>query len=38
MQDQRGWGLVIDEATGDMAAAIAEAEGAMVLSGACILR
>jgi hypothetical protein len=37
MQEQRVWGLVIDETTGAMSATVAEAAGAIVLSGACVV-
>lgn len=36
MQNQRVWGLVINEQTGRMWATVGEDDGAIVVSGACI--
>ena len=36
MQNERVWGAVIDEQTGQMSATAGEADGAIVISGACI--
>ena len=36
MQNERVWGVVIDEETGRMSATAVEAEGAFVLIGTCI--
>ena len=36
MQNQRTWGVVINEQTGRMWATVGEDDGAIVLSGACI--
>jgi hypothetical protein len=35
-QDGRGWTLVIERATGALSAAVADAEGGFVVTGACI--
>jgi hypothetical protein len=35
-QDGRGWTLVIERATGALSAALADAEGGFVVTGACI--
>ncbi len=35
MQNGKVWGLAIDEKTGEMAATVGEADGGMVVSGAC---
>jgi len=35
-QDGRGWTLVIERATGALSAALADAEGGLVVTGACI--
>jgi hypothetical protein len=35
-QDGRGWTLVIERATGAMSAALADAEGGIVVTGACL--
>ena len=35
-QDGRGWTLVIERATGAMSAALADAEGGLVVTGACL--
>jgi hypothetical protein len=37
-QNGRGWTLVIDRATGQLSATLAEVEGAMVVAGACAAR
>ena len=37
MQAERVWGLVVDESSGEMSATVAEADGAIVLSGTCIV-
>ena len=37
MQNQRTWGVVINEQTGGMWATIGEDDGAIVLSGTCIV-
>jgi hypothetical protein len=37
-QNGRGWTLVIDRATGQLSATLAEAEGALVVAGACTAR
>jgi hypothetical protein len=37
MQAERVWGLVVDESSGEMSATVAEADGAIVLSGRCIV-
>ena len=37
MQNARVWGATIDEQSGQMAATVAEADGAIVVSGACIV-
>ena len=37
MQDQRTWGMVINEKTGGMWATIGEDDGAIVVSGACVV-
>jgi hypothetical protein len=37
MQAERVWGLVVDESNGEMSATVAEADGAIVLSGTCIV-
>ena len=36
LQNARVWGAVIDETTGQMGATVSEADGAIVISGACI--
>ena len=36
MQNERVWGAVIDEQTGQMSATAGEADGAIVISGTCI--
>ena len=36
MQNERVWGAVIDEGTGQMSATVGEDDGAIVISGACI--
>ena len=36
MQNERVWGVVIDEQTGQMMATVGEDDGAIVISGACI--
>ena len=35
-QDGRGWTLVIERATGALSAALADAEGGLVVTGACL--
>jgi hypothetical protein len=37
-QNGRGWTMVIDRATGHLSATIADAEGALVIAGACTAR
>jgi hypothetical protein len=37
-QDGRGWTLVIERATGALSAALADAEGGHLVTGACIAR
>jgi hypothetical protein len=37
-KDGRGWTMVIDRETGHLSAAVADAEGAFVLAGACTAR
>jgi hypothetical protein len=37
-QNGRGWAMVIDRATGHLSATIADAEGALVIAGACTAR
>lgn len=37
-QNGRGWTLVIERATGALSAALADAEGGLVVTGACITR
>jgi hypothetical protein len=37
-QNGRGWTLVVDRATGQLSATLAEVEGAFVLTGACTAR
>lgn len=34
--DERGWTLVIERATGALSAALADVEGGFVLTGACL--
>lgn len=36
LQNARVWGAVIDETTGQMGATVSEADGAIVISGACV--
>lgn len=36
MQNERVWGVVIDEQTGQMMATVGEHDGAIVVAGACI--
>ena len=36
MQNARAWGIAIDETSGQMSATITEADGAIVIAGACI--
>jgi hypothetical protein len=36
MQNARVWGLVLDEQTGQLSVTVADADGALVLSGSCI--
>ena len=36
MQNERVWGAVIDEASGQMSATVGEYDGAFVITGACI--
>ncbi len=36
MQNERVWGVVINEETGQMSATVGEDDGAIVISGACI--
>lgn len=36
MQNARVWGLVLDEQTGQLSVTVADADGALVLSGGCI--
>lgn len=36
MQNERVWGAVVDEETGLMSATVSEAEGAIVITGACL--
>ena len=36
MQNERVWGAVIDEATGQMSATVGEDDGAIVISGMCV--
>jgi hypothetical protein len=36
MQNERVWSAVIDEQTGSMSSTVAEDDGALVISGACI--
>jgi hypothetical protein len=36
MQNERVWGAVINEQTGQMSATVGEDDGAIVMSGACI--
>jgi hypothetical protein len=36
MQNERVWGLVINEETGRMSAVVGEDDGALVLTGACL--
>jgi hypothetical protein len=35
MQNERVWGAVVDEETGHMSATVSEADGAIVITGAC---
>jgi len=37
-QDERGWTLVIERASGALSAALADVEGGFVVTGACIAR
>ena len=37
-QNGRGWTMVVDRATGHLSATIADAEGALVIAGACTAR
>jgi hypothetical protein len=37
-QDKRGWTMVIERATGQLSAAVADDEGTFVLAGACVKR
>ena len=37
MQNERVWGAVIDEMTGQMSAAVGESDGTIVISGTCIV-
>jgi hypothetical protein len=36
MQNERVWGAVIEEQTGQMTATVGEHDGALVMSGTCI--
>jgi len=36
MQNERVWGVVIDEASGQMSATVGEDDGAIVISGGCV--
>jgi hypothetical protein len=36
MQNERVWGAVVNEETGQMSATVSEADGAIVISGACL--
>jgi hypothetical protein len=38
LQNGRGWTMVIDRASGHLSATIADAEGALVIAGACMAR
>jgi hypothetical protein len=37
-QNGRGWTMVVDRATGHLSATVADAEGALVIAGACTAR
>lgn len=37
MQNERVWGAVIEEQTGQMSAAVGESDGTIVISGTCIV-
>lgn len=36
MQNERVWGAVVNEETGQMSATVSEADGAIVIAGACV--